>query len=189
MVLSDKDIKKALKEKRIEITPVPDFYTQLGSCSIDLRLGDTFRVFEHSTNSFIDPSKKDFSNEITREIKVKNGKQFIMQPGDFVLAVTLENVKIAPDLMGRLEGRSSLGRLGIVVHSTASIFDPGWDGKPVLELGNLGRMAVALTVGMRICAMTFEELSSPAETPYANKKLAKYKFQDTPIESKIHEER
>ena len=130
MVLSDRDIKKAVNEKRIEIVPVPDFKTQLGSCSIDLRLGDTFRVFEHSRNSYIDPSKKDFSNEVTREIKIKNGEQFMMQPGDFVLAVTLENVKIPADLMGRLEGRSSLGRLGIVVHSTASIFDPGWDGKP-----------------------------------------------------------
>ncbi len=99
MILSDRDIKKALKEKRIEITPTPDFKEQLGSCSIDLRLGDTFRVFEHSRNSFIDPSKKDYSNEITRVIKVKNGEEFIMQPGDFVLAVTLEKVKIPADLM------------------------------------------------------------------------------------------
>ena len=91
--------------------------------------------------------------------------------------------------MGRLEGRSSLGRLGIVVHSTASIFDPGWDGNPVLELGNLGRMAVALKVGMRICAMTFEELSSPAKIPYTAKKFAKYKFQESPLESRIHEEK
>lgn len=189
MVLSDKDIKIALKSGRIKITPVPDLKKQLGSCSIDLKLGGTFRVFEHSTNAFIDPSKKDFSKEITREIKIKKDQQFMMQPGDFVLAVTLENVKIAPDLMGRLEGRSSLGRLGIVVHSTASIFDPGWDGKPVLELGNLGRMAVALTVGMRICAMTFEELSSTADTPYINKKSAKYKFQKAPIESKISEDK
>jgi len=189
MILSDRDIKKALKEKRIAIKPLPDFATQLGSCSIDLRLGDTFRVFEHSKHSHIDPSKKDFSNEITREIKLKKGEPFMMQPGDFVLAVTLEKVTIPSDLMGRLEGRSSLGRLGIVVHSTASIFDPGWDGNPVLELGNLGRMAVALKVGMRICAMTFEELSSPAETPYTNKKFAKYKFQDSPVESRIHEEK
>ena len=189
MVLADIDIKKAIKQKRIEIVPVPDFKTQLGSCSIDLRLGDTFRVFEHSRNSYIDPSKKDFSNEVTREIKIKNGEQFMMQPGDFVLAVTLENVKIPADLMGRLEGRSSLGRLGIVVHSTASIFDPGWDGKPVLELGNLGRMAVSLTVGMRICAMTFEELTSSAQVPYSKRKTAKYKFQDAPTESKIHEEK
>ncbi|MBI4084341.1 MAG: dCTP deaminase, partial [Candidatus Levybacteria bacterium] len=90
------------------------------------------------------------------------------------------------NIMGRLEGRSSLGRLGIVVHSTASIFDPGWDGNCVLELGNLGRMAVALTVGMRICAMTFEELSSPADIPYNKKKNAKYTIQSGPQESKIH---
>lgn len=189
MILSDRDIKKAIKDKRIVITPLPDFKTQLGSCSIDLRLGNTFRVFEHSKFSHIDPSKKDFSNEITREVKIKEGETFMMQPGDFVLAVTLENVKIPPDLMGRLEGRSSLGRLGIVVHSTASIFDPGWDGKPVLELGNLSRMGVALRSGMRICAMTFEELTSPSETPYINRINAKYKFQSTPTESRIHEEK
>lgn len=189
MVLSDRDIKKALHNKRIAITPKPDLSTQLGSCSIDLRLGNTFRVFDHSKYGHIDPSKKDFSNEITKVIKVAKNGDFIMQPGEFVLAVTLENVKIPSDLMGRLEGRSSLGRLGLVVHSTASIFDPGWDGKPVLELGNLGRMAIRLTVGMRICAMTFEELSSPAETPYTKKKHAKYKFQKGPEESRIHEEK
>lgn len=188
MILSDGDIKKSLKQKRIVISPIPDLKTQLGSCSIDLRLGDTFRVFDHSRFPFIDPAKKDFSNEITKVIKVKKGESFIMQPGDFVLAVTLETVKIPTDLMGRLEGRSSLGRLGLVVHSTASIFDAGWDGKPVLELGNLGRMAISLTPGMRICAMTFEELTSPAETPYVSKKYAKYKFQNAPEESRIHQE-
>lgn len=186
MVLSDRDIKNAIKDKRIRISPKPDFTTQLGSCSIDLRLGNVFRVFEHSRKPYIDPAKKDFSNEITSEIVLKNGDQFIMQPGDFVLAVTYEQVTIPPDLMGRLEGRSSLGRLGIVVHSTASTFDPGWDGKCVLELGNLGRMAVALTVGMRICAMAFEELSSPAEVPYNKRASAKYKMQEGPSESKIH---
>ena len=180
MVLSDRDIKKALKSGKIKITPRPDLKTALGSCSIDLRLGNIFRVFEHSKNAFIDPSKKDYSNEITREVRVKNGGKFIMQPGDFVLAVTLEKVRIPDNLMGRLEGRSSLGRLGIVVHSTASIFDPGWDGKCVLELGNLGRMAVSLTPGMRICAMTFEELSGDAEVPYDKKKNAKYAFQKNP---------
>lgn len=180
MVLSDTDLKKALKSGRIKITPRPDIKTALGSCSIDLRLGNLFRVFEHSKSAFIDPSKKDYSNEITREIKIKNGEKFVIQPGDFVLAVTLEKVQIPNDLMGRLEGRSSLGRLGLVVHSTASIFDPGWNGNCVLELGNMGRMAVSLTPGMRICAMTFEELKSPAETPYSKKKNAKYAFQNGP---------
>lgn len=189
MVLSDHDIKKALLQSRIVITPAPNLKTQLGSCSIDLRLGNIFRIFEYSKNPYIDPSKKDYSNEITREVKIKNGEKFIIQPGDFVLAMTLERVIIPKDLMGRLEGRSSLGRLGLVVHSTASIFDPGWDGKPVLELGNLGRMAISLTSSMRICAMTFEELSSPSDVPYTKKKLAKYRFQKGPDESKIHEEK
>ena len=189
MILSDRDIKKALLTGRIAISPALNLEEQLGSCSVDLRLGNAFRVFEHSKKPYIDPSKKDYSNDITSEIILKDGEQFIMQPGDFVLAVTLEHVKIAPDLMGRLEGRSSLGRLGIVVHSTASTFDPGWDGKPVLELGNLGRMAVALTVGMRVCAMGFEELSTPADVPYGKKKNAKYKIQEGPIESRIHKEK
>ena len=189
MILSDKDIKKALRSGRIEISPSPDLQTQLGSCSIDLRLGNNFRVFEHSSNAYIDPSKKDYTREITREVVVKSGENFVMQPGDFVLAITLEKVTIPSDLMGRLEGRSSLGRLGIVVHSTASIFDPGWNGNCVLELGNLGRMAVSLTVGMRICAMTFEELSSPAEVPYSMNKRSKYVGQMGPDESKIHQEK
>ncbi len=185
MVLSDGDIKKALKDKRIIISPSPDFSTQLGSCSIDLRLGNLFRVFDHSKYPFIDPYKKDYAPDITKEVKLKDTDQFIMQPGDFVLAVTLEKVTIPDNMMGRLEGRSSLGRMGIVVHSTASIFDPGWNGNCVLELGNMGRMAVALTPGMRICAMTFEELSSPAEVPYGKRKDAKYVMQTGPIESKI----
>lgn len=189
MVLSDKDIKQAFKDKRIVITPPPDLKTQLGSCSIDLRLGNLFRIFDHSKYPYIDPYQKDYSAEITKEVKLKAGTQFIMQPGDFVLAVTLEKVKIPDNMMGRLEGRSSLGRMGIVVHSTASIFDPGWDGKCVLELGNLGRMAVALTPGMRICAMTFEELSSVSDMPYNKRKDAKYVMQEGPLESRIHEEK
>lgn len=186
MVLSDRDIKKAIESGRITIDPALDYKEQLGSCSIDLRLGNHFRVFDHSKNPYIDPTKKDYSNEITKEVHVPDGEHFIMQPGDFALAVTLEKLTISPDLLGRLEGRSSLGRLGIVVHSTASIFDPGWDGNPVLELGNLGRIAVALYPGMRICAMTFEELSSAAEVPYTKKAVAKYTFQSGPVESRIH---
>lgn len=189
MVLSDRDIKKALQTGRIKILPKPDLKEQLGSCSIDLHLGSSFRVFEHSKHTYIDPMKKISSDEITREVRVKKGEKFIMQPGDFVLAMTMEKVTISPDLLGRLEGRSSLGRLGIVVHSTASVFDPGWDGNPVLELGNLSRIAVALYPGMRICSFTFEELSSPAEVPYTAKKSAKYVGQKGPDESRIHEEK
>ena len=189
MVLSDRDIKGALKSGKIVITPKPDLSTQLGTCSLDLRLGNVLRIFDHSKHPYLDPLKKDYTGEITSKVIVKKGESFMMHPGDFVLAVTLERVKIPNNMMGRLEGRSSLGRLGIVVHSTASIFDAGWDGKCVLELGNLGRMAVKLTPGMRICAMSFEELSSEADIPYSKKSTAKYKVQKEPVESKFHEDK
>jgi dCTP deaminase len=101
----------------------------------------------------------------------------------------MEWFSLPDNLLARLEGRSSLGRLGIVVHSTASIFEPGWRGVVVMELGNLGRMPVALYPGMRVCALTFEELSSDVETPYYKKKSAKYVDQTEPVESKIGEDK
>ena len=189
MVLSDRDIKKALKTGRIVITPKPNLKVTLGSCSIDLRLGKRFRIFEHSKFPFIDPTNPKLASNMMKEVAVKEGEQFVLQPGDFVLATTIESFTLPNDLLARLEGRSSLGRLGIVVHSTASIFDPGWNGVVVMELGNLGRMPVALYPGMRICALTFEELSSPADVPYNKKKSAKYVGQKTPEASKIGEEK
>lgn len=189
MILSDGDIKKAIKNGRIKITPAVDAKTQLGSCSIDLRLGKRFRVFNHSKLAYIDPLNPALSEDMMREVTLKNKDRFILQPGDFVLATTIETIGLPGDLVGRLEGRSSLGRLGIVVHSTASIFDPGWKGVVVMELGNLGRMPVALYPGMRICSMTFEELSSPAQVPYTQKKSAKYIGQKAPLASKIAQDR
>lgn len=188
MVLSDRDIKKHLATGKIKMTPAPHLATQLGSCSIDLRLGNTFRIFEHSKYPYIDPYDKRFSHDVTTEIKVREKEPFILQPGDFVLATTIESFTLPDDFLARLEGRSSLGRLGIVVHSTASIFEPGWRGKVVMELGNLGRLPVALYPGMRICALTFELLTSPAQVPYNKKKHAKYVNQSSPIPSKIAQE-
>ncbi|MBI3088938.1 MAG: dCTP deaminase [Candidatus Colwellbacteria bacterium] len=174
MLLSDRDIKKAVAKGRIKITPKPDFKKQLGSCSIDFHLGNRFRIFKHSTHPFVDlMGEVDVAN-IMEEVVVPKGKAFILQPGDFAIATTIERLKLAPDIAGRIEGRSSLGRLGIIVHSTAGLFDPGWDGKPTMELGNLGVMPVTLYPGMRICAFTFEELSSKVDVPYSKKKGAKY---------------
>ena len=161
---------------------------QLGSCSIDLRLGKKFRVFNHSKIALIDPQNPCATEDLMTEITVKNADPFILQPGDFILATTMETITIPDNLLARLEGRSSLGRLGIVVHSTASVFDPGWHGVAVLELGNLGRIPVALYPGMRICSFTFEELSSPADVPYTKRKSSKYKHQNSPLASKICEE-
>jgi dCTP deaminase len=188
MILSDRDIKKALLEGRIKITPKPNFKEQLGSCSIDLHLGNNFRVFKHSSHPYIDLKGKVDTDKLMKEIVVKKGEAFVMQPGDFALVTTVENLELADDLLGRIEGRSSLGRLGIIVHGTASIFDPGWTGKPTMELGNLGVMPVALYPGMRICAFTFEEVSSPVEVPYRKKLGNKYAGQQSPLASKLTNE-
>ncbi len=188
MVLSDRDIKKSLQTGRIKISPAPDLSEQLGSCSIDLHLGNTFRIFNRSRYPYIDLKGKIDANEITKEVTVPDGEAFIMQPGDFALAITAETLELADDILGRIEGRSSLGRLGIIVHGTASIFDPGWVGKATMELGNLGTMPVALYPGMRICAFAFEELSSPAEVPYRAKKGNKYAGATGPDASKLTKE-
>ncbi|HEX7456510.1 MAG TPA: dCTP deaminase [Candidatus Nanoarchaeia archaeon] len=188
MVLSDKDILKYLKAGKIKITPKPNLAEQLGPCTIDFHLGKTFKIFDHSKVPYFDPRQAKLSEKTMKEIKVPEGEPFIMRPGEFVLASTNESLELGNDLIGRLEGRSSLGRLGIIVHSTAARFDPGWFGKPVMELGNIGVMPVALYPGMRICSFTFEQLSSPAEVTYREKKGAKYAGQAKPEASKLAQE-
>ncbi len=189
MVLSDKDIKLSLKRGEIKITPAPNLKTQLGSNSIDLRLGNVFRIFDHSKYAFIDPFKKNIGEDVTREVKIKENEPFIIQPGDFVLGTTIEYLEIPDNLVGSLEGRSSIGRLGIVVHSTAASIECGFRGKITLELANMGKMPVALYFGMRICAVSFMQMTSPADMPYYKKKNAKYLGQKNPLESKIEKDR
>lgn len=180
MILSDKDIKEAILDGTITISPMPNFSDQLGSCKIDLRLGRHFRVFHYSRVSHLDSSNPDTFDQATEQVSIAQNGQFILQPGDFVLAVTIESFTLPDNLLARLEGKSSIARLGIVVHSTASIFEPGWNGNVVMELGNMGRLPVILHPGMRICALTFEQLTTPAEVPYSKKKQAKYKNQTRP---------
>lgn len=184
MILSDVDIKKELAAKRIVIKPKPDFDIQLGACSVDFRLARSFRVFEHSSIPFVDLSKV-IPAELTREIVVKENSPFIVQPGELVLASTIEWLELPDDLVGRMEGRSSLGRLGVIVHATASIFAPGWKGNAVLELSNISRLPVALYPGMRICSFSFEKLSSSTSKPYSKDKNALYKNQTGTVASKI----
>jgi len=188
MILSDRDIIQALEDGRIKISPEPNFAEQLGSCSIDCHLGNTFMVFEHSRFSYIDPRHPQSIGEAMRTIVVEDDDPFIMQAGDFALASTRESLELPDDLLGRLEGRSSIARLGITVHSTAAVFEPGWVGTATMELSNLGRMAVALYPGMRICSFTFEQLSSSVLTPYHKKLNNKYAGQITPRASGLSEE-
>jgi dCTP deaminase len=185
MVLSDQDIVRYLEMGKIKIAPMPDLETRLGSCSIDFRLGNTFLVFEHSKHPYIDLREGLDIDDLMDKVIVPEGDGFTMQPGEFVLAATLETLELADDVMARLEGRSSLGRLGIIVHSTAGVFDPGWLGTATLELGNLGRMPVKLYPGMPICAFTFEQLSSPSKTPYRKKPGRKYAGQVEPVASRF----
>jgi dCTP deaminase len=185
MILSDRDIKRYLKEEKIKITPMPDFSVQLGACSIDLRLGNEFCIFEHSKYPYIDLKGGFQIEDIMKEIHVPQDEFFVMQPGEFVLATTIEWLEIPDDLVGRIDGRSSLGRLGLIIHGTASTFDPGFRGRATLELSNIGRMPLALYPGMRICAFTFETLSSPAEVPYYKKAKGKYINQNGAVPSKV----
>lgn len=188
MVLSDRDIKKALASGRIKITPKPNIQTQLGSCTLDLRLGNVYRVFNHSKTPYLDPQDPKTLTGITTEIRVKDGEAFTLHPGEFILAMTREFIEMPSDLAGGLEGRSSIGRLGVVVHSTAANVDAGFRGHITLELANMGRIPVMLYPGMRICSISFAELTSPAEVPYYKKKSAKYIGQKSPEASKIAEE-
>lgn len=188
MILSDRDIVRALEDGRIVIDPAPDLGAQLGSVSIDFCLGRTFMVFEHSRHSFIDPRQPQSIGDAMRTIEVEGGDPFIMQPGDFALASTVETLELPDDLLGRLEGRSSIARLGITVHSTAAVFEPGWIGTATMELSNLGRMPVALYPGMRICSFSFQTVSSPVMTPYRSKPNNKYAGQITPRASRLAEE-
>jgi dCTP deaminase len=184
MVLSDLDIRRYLSEGKIRIAPeLPP--EQFGSCSVDFRLGSEFSVFEHSRHAFIDVRDRSAIQDLMRTIHVKEGEPFILQPREFALAITQETLELDDDVLGRLEGRSSLGRIGIIVHGTAGLFDPGWRGKATLELSNLGIMPVALYPGMRICSFTFEQVSTPVSVPYHKKAGNKYSGQTQPLASRL----
>ena len=184
MVLSDVDIRRYIERGKIKIAPdLPA--EQFGSCSVDFRLGNEFSVFEHSRHAFIDLKERAAIQGLMRTITVPSGEPFILQPHEFALAITIETLELDDDVLGRLEGRSSLGRIGIIVHGTAGLFDPGWAGKATLELSNLGRMPVALYPGMRICSFTFEQLTSASSMPYRKKAGSKYAGQTRPLASRL----
>lgn len=188
MILSDTDIKKALADKKIVIDPAPVLDEALSACAIDLRLHNEFEVFEHTHIPFFDLKNME-QDQVTKRITVENGKFFILQPGEFALASTLEWIELPADIAGRLEGRSSLGRLGVIVHSTAALIHPGMKGRIVLELSNLSQIPVALYPGMRVCALSFEPLTRPAEVPYSSQKNAKYCNQQGVTGSRINQEK
>jgi len=189
MVLSDRDIKKYIQEGKIKINPLPKYEKQLGPCSLDLHLGNIFKIFKNCDYPYLDLKRDIDFNDLMEEIFIKDDAPFILQPKSFVLSTTKEEFSLPDDIFARLDGRSSLARIGVVVHLTSARFDPGWEGKAVIELGNLGPMPVVLYPGItRICSLTFEKLSSPVEVPYLKKKDHFYAKPTSPHASKLNKE-
>jgi len=164
MLLSDRDIRAEVQSGRVRVEPYDEGMIQ--PSSIDVRLDRFFRVFENHKYSVIDPSVE--QSELTRAVEVGSKEFFILHPGEFVLASTYEVISLPDDLAGRLEGKSSLGRLGLLTHSTAGFIDPGFSGHITLELSNVANLPVKLFPGMKIGQLCLIRLSSPAEHPYGS---------------------
>ncbi len=183
MILSDRDIKKELKSKEITIKPYRAECLQ--PASYDVHLDRHFLVFNTNQNFVIDP--RDISKDLMKKIDITKTEPFILHPGEFALGVLLEETGVSDKLVGRLEGKSSLGRLGLIIHTTAGFLDAGNSLKMTLELFNAGKIPLKLYYGMPIGQMAFEYLSSPCERPYGSKGLnSKYKGDTKPQASKMH---
>ncbi|MDG2959763.1 dCTP deaminase [Bisgaard Taxon 10/6] len=194
MRLCDTDIEKHLDEGVIGIFPRPD-NSKINGATIDLRLGNSFRVFRDHSAAYIDVSgpKEAVAEQLERvmsdEIIIADDEAFFLHPGVLALATTLESVRLPDNIIGWLDGRSSLARLGLMVHVTAHRIDPGWEGKIVLEFYNSGKLPLALRPNMIIGALSFEVLSGPAARPYNSRQDAKYKNQQSAVASRINQDK
>ncbi|MBM7074034.1 dCTP deaminase [Shewanella sp. 202IG2-18] len=193
MRLTDIEITRSLDNGEIIMSPRPD-EEAISGVSIDVRLGSHFRVFKDHTAPFIDLSgpsvdvQKALDRVMSDQIDIPDGEAFFLHPGELALAVTYESVTLPPDIVGWLDGRSSLARLGLMVHVTAHRIDPGWQGKIVLEFYNSGKLPLALRPKMTIGALNFERLSSPVAKPYNKRENAKYKDQQEAVASRISQD-
>src|SRR3954465_9588520 len=162
MVLSDRTIARLLEERRILIEPYDESLLQ--PSSVDVRVDRFFRVFHNARYAYIDV--KEPQEELTELVEIDDDRPFILHPGEFVLGSTLERIVLPDDLVARLEGKSSLGRLGLLIHSTAGFIDPGWDGHVTLELSNVANLPITIYHGMKIGQISFMQLSESADNPY-----------------------
>lgn len=182
-VLSDRDIRSELETGRVVIRPYDA--SDLQPSSVDLHLDRSFRVFRNNRYPYIDVRNP--QPDLTELLHVEPEEPFILHPGEFVLGQTLEWVELPNDLVARLEGKSSLGRLGLLIHSTAGYVDPGWKGNLTLELSNVANLPIALYFGMRIGQISFFRMSSAVERPYGSPELgSKYQGQSEPTASAFH---
>ena len=181
MVLSDRTIRRLIGEGRIEIDPFDDALVQ--PSSVDVRVDRFFRVFHNARYPYIDVKER--QEDLTELVEVDEEVPFILHPGEFVLGSTLERIRLPDDLVARLEGKSSLGRLGLLIHSTAGFIDPGWDGHVTLELSNVANLPITIYHGMKIGQVSFVQLSEPAESPYGAASIgSKYQGQRGPTPSR-----
>jgi dCTP deaminase len=183
VILSDRDIRAEIASGRIVIDPyTPD---AVQPSSVDLHIDRRFRVFRNTRYPFIDVRVD--QPDLTELVEIVDDEPFILHPGEFVLGSTLERVALPDDLVARLEGKSSLGRLGLLIHSTAGYVDPGWDGNLTLELSNVANLPITLYHGMKIGQISFQRLSSPVEIGYGDERLgSKYRGQRDPTASLYH---
>ena len=183
MILSDRDIRAEIDAGRIVIEPyLPD---AVQPSSVDLHLGNRFRVFRNNRTAVIDPREE--QPELTELGEIAGDEPFILHPGEFVLGATFERVALPDDLVARLEGKSSLGRLGLLIHSTAGYVDPGWEGTLTLELSNVANLPIKLYDGMKIGQISFQRLSSAVEVGYGDARIgSKYRGQTDPTASRYH---
>jgi dCTP deaminase len=183
MIFSDRTIKQAVAEARIIIDPYDEAMVQ--PSSIDLRCDASFRVFENHKYALIDPKAP--QEGLTKQVDATPDEPFILHPGEFVLGATAEVIGLADDIVARLEGKSSLGRIGLLIHSTAGFIDPGFNGQVTLELSNVANLPIAIYPGMKIGQVSFYQLSTPAENPYGSVGAgSKYQGQRGPTASRAH---
>jgi dCTP deaminase len=181
VVLSDATISSALAEGRIEIDPYDEALLQ--PSSVDVRVDRFFRVFHNNRYPYIDVKVE--QEELTELVEVEDDHPFVLHPGEFVLGSTLERIRLGNDLVARLEGKSSLGRLGLLIHSTAGFIDPGWDGHVTLELSNVANLPITIYPSMKIGQISFMQMTEPATTPYGASAIgSKYKGQKGPTASR-----
>ncbi len=185
MILSDGTIRRLLAEQRLVITPLED--SQIQPASVDIRLGSAFLAFRRHTSEYIDPRELD--DTLMEPMTVGDDRPFILHPGEFVLGTTLERLTLPNDVVARVEGKSSLGRLGLLIHATAGFVDAGWtNGQITLELSNVAPLPIKLWPGMRIGQLSFMQMDAAAERPYGHPDLnSKYQGQSGPVASRYRE--
>jgi dCTP deaminase len=183
VVLSDHSITEALATGRLVVDPIAEDGVQ--PASLDIRLDRHFRVFRNHREAYIDIREP--AEDLTEGETIEDDEPFVLHPGEFVLGSTLERVQLADDLVARVEGKSSLGRLGLLVHATAGYVDPGWNGHLTLELSNVSTLPIRLYYGMKIGQLSFQNLTTPADRPYGHPGLkSRYQGQTMPTASRIY---